>query len=104
MDTMPAPASDALTGAFVRNAWYMAMWAEDLPPGQPVGRTILGEPVVLFRRADGSPAAITDRCAHRFAPRIASGLTRLHALQRGPLNVHILDQAQMRFAHARHDA
>ena len=68
MDTMPAPASDALTGAFVRNAWYMAMWAEDLPPGQPVGRTILGEPVVLFRRADGSPAAITDRCAHRFAP------------------------------------
>jgi len=31
----------------------------------PLGRTICGEPVVLFRRYDGSVAALEDRCGHR---------------------------------------
>jgi vanillate O-demethylase monooxygenase subunit len=55
-------------GSFVRNAWYVAMWAEDLGPGQVVGRVILNENIAIFRKADGSVAALTDRCAHRFAP------------------------------------
>lgn len=33
-----------------------------------VSRTILGEPIVFFRKEDGAVAAITDRCSHRFAP------------------------------------
>ena len=57
-----------ITGAFVRNAWYVAMWGDDLPREQVVGRTILNEAVALFRKADGSVAALADRCAHRFAP------------------------------------
>ena len=57
-----------ITGAFVRNAWYVAMWGDDLAREQVVGRTILNEAVALFRKADGSVAALADRCAHRFAP------------------------------------
>src|SRR5437868_2159986 len=66
------PASSATivqaTDHFIRNSWYVAMWAEELVPGKLVSRTILNEPVVFFRKEDGSVAAITDRCAHRFAP------------------------------------
>jgi vanillate O-demethylase monooxygenase subunit len=54
--------------AYLRNAWYVALWAEDLKPGALQARTILEEPVVLFRGADGVAAALSDRCPHRFAP------------------------------------
>lgn len=52
---------------FQRNAWYVAAL-----PGE-VGRSlmrrvILEQPVALFRREDGSVAAIGDTCPHRFAP------------------------------------
>ncbi|MSQ69922.1 MAG: aromatic ring-hydroxylating dioxygenase subunit alpha [Betaproteobacteria bacterium] len=58
---------------FVRNAWYVAGWDHE------VGRTmrrrlILNEPVVLFRREDGVPVALEDRCAHRQAPLSAGKL------------------------------
>ena len=53
---------------FLRNTWYAALWAQDLAPGQLVPRTFLNEPVVLFRQADGTAAAIADICAHRFSP------------------------------------
>ena len=53
---------------FLRNAWYVAMWADDLVPGDLTSRTICDQPIVLFRRLDGSAAAIVDECAHRFAP------------------------------------
>ena len=45
----PARNSKAMiTGAFVRNAWYVAMWGEDLPREQVVGRTILNEAIALY--------------------------------------------------------
>ncbi len=53
---------------FLRNTWYVAMWAEDLEPGQLTSRTICDEPIAVFRKSDGTPAAIADQCAHRFAP------------------------------------
>lgn len=59
---------ELVTGDFVRNAWYVAAWADSLGEGQLVARTIMDEPVVLFRKSDGSIAAIEDRCSHRFAP------------------------------------
>jgi len=52
---------------FVRNAWYIAAWPEELGGGL-VARTILNEPVVLFRDANGQAAALEDRCCHRGAP------------------------------------
>ena len=53
---------------FLRNAWYAASWADDLPAGTPIAKTLLNEPVVLFRIADGTPVALEDRCCHRAAP------------------------------------
>jgi vanillate O-demethylase monooxygenase subunit len=53
---------------FLRNAWYVAARADELAAGALLGRRLLDDPVVLYRRADGSPVALTDRCPHRFAP------------------------------------
>jgi vanillate O-demethylase monooxygenase subunit len=63
-----APSAAPKTERFIRNAWYVATWAESLVAGQLVAMTILNEPIVFFRKEDGSVAAITDRCSHRFAP------------------------------------
>ena len=57
-----------ITGAYLCNAWYVAAWSDDLADGKLLARTILKEPIVLYRKADGSPAALQDRCPHRFAP------------------------------------
>ena len=57
-----------VTGTYLRNAWYVAAWSDDLADGKLLARTILKEPIVLYRKADGSPAALQDRCPHRFAP------------------------------------
>ncbi len=37
----------------------------EVPRERLLARTILGEPVVLYRRADGAAAALEDRCIHR---------------------------------------
>ncbi|HZZ03918.1 aromatic ring-hydroxylating dioxygenase subunit alpha [Paraburkholderia sp.] len=52
---------------FVKNAWYVAAWSNDVGR-QLLARTILGEQVVLYRREDGTPAALVDRCPHKLAP------------------------------------
>jgi phenylpropionate dioxygenase-like ring-hydroxylating dioxygenase large terminal subunit len=51
---------------FLRNAWYAVATSEELND-RPIGRRICNEPVVVFRRADGSPAMLNDRCPHRKA-------------------------------------
>jgi len=52
---------------FLRNAGYMAGWSAEVGEAL-LSRRIIGEPVLLFRKQDGSVAALTDRCPHRFAP------------------------------------
>ncbi len=54
--------------AFLRNAWYMAAWSDEIPAGELFNRTILGEPVLLYRQENNAIAAIGNRCPHRFAP------------------------------------
>jgi len=51
----------------VRNAWYIAAWADELKDA-PVARRICNDPLVLFRDASGRGAALADRCCHRAAP------------------------------------
>ena len=53
---------------YLRNAWTMAAWADELVPGALLARTLLDEPLVLYRDASGAPRALADRCPHRFAP------------------------------------
>jgi phenylpropionate dioxygenase-like ring-hydroxylating dioxygenase large terminal subunit len=52
---------------FVRNAWYIAAWADEVA-GQPLARRICNDPIVLFRDSGGRVAALEDRCCHRSAP------------------------------------
>lgn len=52
---------------FLRNAWYVAAWDREIS-GSPLGRILLNEPVVLYRRQDGTAVALEDRCCHRQLP------------------------------------
>jgi len=52
---------------FLKNAWYAASWSSSLG-AEPMERTITSEFVVLYRRADGTPVALEDRCCHRALP------------------------------------
>lgn len=56
-----------MAGQFVKNAWYLAAWSSEVTDGL-LARRILDEPIVLFRRRDGTPAALIDRCPHKLAP------------------------------------
>ena len=51
----------------VPNAWYVAALSTELGDS-PLGRTILNQPVVLFRTPGGGVAALEDRCCHRGFP------------------------------------
>ena len=52
---------------FVREAWYLAAWSDELDK-TPLGVMLLGESIVLYRRGDASPVALENRCAHRSLP------------------------------------
>ena len=51
----------------LRNAWYVAALPEELDAA-PLGRVLLGRPVVLWRTEAGAAAALEDRCCHRSLP------------------------------------
>jgi vanillate O-demethylase monooxygenase subunit len=50
------------------NCWYVIAWDHELTPGNLISRRVMDEAIVLFRRPDGSVAALEDRCVHRLAP------------------------------------
>jgi vanillate O-demethylase monooxygenase subunit len=53
---------------FLRNCWYVIAWDHEVPAGGLLARSVLNEPIIVFRRADGGFAALEDRCCHRHAP------------------------------------
>lgn len=64
--SLPAATSPG-RATFAVNQWYVAALAWELKD-QPLARTLLGVPLVLFRCADNSVAALEDRCCHRALP------------------------------------
>ncbi|MBU6252925.1 MAG: aromatic ring-hydroxylating dioxygenase subunit alpha [Alphaproteobacteria bacterium] len=73
---------------WVQNAWYVAAWDGDVGR-TPLARTICGQPVMLYRKLDGSPVAMRDACPHRLLP-LSMGLKegdsircRYHGLKLG---------------------
>lgn len=52
---------------YLRNAWYVAAWSSEVGRGL-LDRTILEQPVLLYRKENGEAVAIGNQCAHRFAP------------------------------------
>jgi phenylpropionate dioxygenase-like ring-hydroxylating dioxygenase large terminal subunit len=52
---------------YLMNAWYVAAWSNEIT-GKPLARTILDEPIVMYRGANNRIAALEDRCCHRGMP------------------------------------
>jgi phenylpropionate dioxygenase-like ring-hydroxylating dioxygenase large terminal subunit len=52
---------------YPRECWYVAATVDEVGDDF-LARRILGTPLVLYRLADGSVAALEDRCAHRPYP------------------------------------
>ncbi|MEI7949539.1 MAG: aromatic ring-hydroxylating dioxygenase subunit alpha [Gammaproteobacteria bacterium] len=62
---------DLLKGSHVpllRHCWYVAAWSHEVPVGKLHGLTIIGQPVLIYRKHDGRLAAMADQCCHRHAP------------------------------------
>jgi vanillate O-demethylase monooxygenase subunit len=57
----------APSGTFLMNCWYVAAWDHELVDGALLERTILEEPVVIFKGESGQAIALDNRCAHRGA-------------------------------------
>ena len=53
---------------FLKNCWYVAAWDHELIDGKLLARTILEEPVLLYKAETGRVVALKDRCCHRGAP------------------------------------
>lgn len=49
---------------YPRNCWYVAAMSHEIARAL-FARTLLNDPVLLYRREDGSVAAIENRCSHR---------------------------------------
>lgn len=55
------------TTPLIRNAWYVAALGSEITR-QPISRRILGKSTVLFRKENGDPVALQNRCCHRSMP------------------------------------
>lgn len=53
---------------FIRNCWYVIAWSHEIEDDGLFSRTVLGEPILVLRTADGGLTAMLDRCSHRLAP------------------------------------
>ncbi len=56
---------------WLRNCWYVIAWDHEIPAAdapQLFTRTVLGEPVLVYRTQAGDLVALEDRCCHRHAP------------------------------------
>lgn len=88
---------------FPRNAWYVAAWDHEVKRLHMMRRLLLGDGVVLYRKTDGTPVALEDRCCHRHA-QLSHGRLRgdnvecaYHGLRFAPDGacVHIPNQDQI---------
>jgi len=53
---------------YLLNCWYAAALSTELPTEGTLSRQLLDTGVLLYRKADGTPVALHDRCPHRFVP------------------------------------
>jgi phenylpropionate dioxygenase-like ring-hydroxylating dioxygenase large terminal subunit len=78
MEPVRVPNRTGIPEALLTDHWYVAAFGEAVSRA-PVRRTILGQPVALYRRGDGTVAALYDRCPHRSYP-LSRGEVRGDAL------------------------
>lgn len=53
---------------YLTNVWYVAALSTEVNGEALFRRRILDTPVLIYRKQDGSPVALYDRCPHRFVP------------------------------------
>lgn len=53
---------------FLMNAWYAAALSREVAGQAFFHRKLLDTSVLIYRKEDGTPVALHDRCPHRFAP------------------------------------
>ncbi len=53
---------------FIRNCWYVVAWDHEIPADGLFARTVIGEPLLLYRTEGGEVVVLEDRCCHRLAP------------------------------------
>ncbi|MEO7337026.1 MAG: aromatic ring-hydroxylating dioxygenase subunit alpha [Caldimonas sp.] len=53
---------------FIRNCWYVIAWDHEIEGDAFFSRTVLKEPILVYRLAGGGYVALEDRCCHRLAP------------------------------------
>lgn len=53
---------------YLLNAWYVAALSTEVGPEALFHRKILDTSVLMYRKQDGTPVALHNRCPHRFAP------------------------------------
>jgi phenylpropionate dioxygenase-like ring-hydroxylating dioxygenase large terminal subunit len=53
---------------YLKNAWYVSALSTEIGPQALFHRKILGTSILIYRKQDGAPVALHDRCPHRFAP------------------------------------
>lgn len=64
---MQAP-SPPTPSPYLLNVWYVAALASEVGPEAMFHRKLLDLSVLIYRKHDGQPVALADRCPHRFAP------------------------------------
>jgi phenylpropionate dioxygenase-like ring-hydroxylating dioxygenase large terminal subunit len=58
----------AVTGEWLREAWYCVLPGARLAPGRMLAKTVLGEPLLIGRDREGTVFALRDVCPHRGIP------------------------------------
>ncbi|MHA6137901.1 aromatic ring-hydroxylating dioxygenase subunit alpha [Pseudomonas mohnii] len=53
---------------YIKNCWYTVAWNYELEDEGLFKTSVLNDPMVIYRTADGGYAALEDRCCHRGAP------------------------------------
>lgn len=59
---------DETSWPMIRNAWYVAGLSSEFKVGDVQGRTIVNQPVVLWRTRKGTVTAFDARCSHKRFP------------------------------------
>src|ERR1700733_7719394 len=67
LKSFPEVVDDNIPYRGLRNYWYPVMPAKRLSKFQAVPFQLLGDNLVFFRSADGTPQAISNKCGHRGA-------------------------------------
>ena len=60
--------SNYLSQDFIFESWYVAGWDHEVTQEKMVARTLLGQPILLYRDTQNQVVALANKCCHRAAP------------------------------------